>query len=81
MTELTPRQQQIYDYIRGYIQENKMPPTVRKIGAKFDIRSPNGVMCHLRAIEKKGLIRRLEKTSRGIQLTETAKCPHCGGLL
>ena len=48
-------------------------PTVREIGAEFGIRSPNGVMCHLKALEKKGLITRESHMSRAIQLSES---PH-----
>ena len=42
---------------------------MREIGDHFDISSPNGVMCHLRALEKKGLITREPNMSRAIQLT------------
>jgi repressor LexA len=31
---------------------------VREIGVHFHIKSPNGVMCHLKALQKKGLIHR-----------------------
>lgn len=46
-------------------------PTVREIGAGFKIKSPNGVMCHLKALEKKGLITRESHMSRAIQLSES----------
>lgn len=59
---LTPKQQQIFDFIRGYIEENGYPPAIRDIGVAFDIVSPNGVMCHLRALQKKGYIHRDEKS-------------------
>ena len=58
---LTPKQQQIFAFIRRYIQENGYPPAIRDIGKEFDINSPNGVMCHLRALQKKGFIHRDEK--------------------
>lgn len=45
-------------------------PTVREIGIHMGIRSPNGVMCHLRALEKKGMIRRSANKSRAIELAE-----------
>jgi repressor LexA len=59
---LTSKQQQIFDYIRRYIDDNGYPPAIRDIGEAFDIKSPNGVMCHLRALQKKGHIHRDEKT-------------------
>jgi repressor LexA len=56
--KLTKRQQAIYDFIRDLIFRRGYGPTVREIAGQFDIKSPNGVMCHLRALERKGLIRR-----------------------
>ncbi|MCH2204124.1 MAG: hypothetical protein MK102_19335 [Fuerstiella sp.] len=68
--QLTERQQRIYDYIREQILSRGYGPTVREIGNRFGIRSPNGVMCHLKALERKGLIRREAHMSRAIELTE-----------
>ncbi len=65
---LTPRQREIYDFIRSKIQGRGYGPTVREIGLQFDIKSPNGVMCHLKALQKKGLIHREPNMSRAIQL-------------
>lgn len=59
---LTPKQQAIFHFIRRYIEANGYPPAIRDIGKAFDIASPNGVMCHLRALQKKGHIHRDEKT-------------------
>ncbi|MFM7039930.1 MAG: LexA family protein [Planctomycetaceae bacterium] len=67
---LTRRQREIYDYLRDRILSGGLAPTVREIGLHFDIRSPNGVMCHLRALERKGLIARGQNMSRAIQLSE-----------
>jgi repressor LexA len=58
---LTAKQKKILDYILRTIQEQGYPPAIRDICAAFDIRSPNGVMCHLRALQKKGYIQRAEK--------------------
>lgn len=66
--QLTKRQREVYDFIRDKIVTRGYGPTVREIGVGFGIRSPNGVMCHLRALEKKGLIRREPNMSRAIQL-------------
>lgn len=67
---LTPRQREIYTFIRSKIQGRGYGPTVREIGQEFDIKSPNGVMCHLKALQKKGLIHREPNMSRAIQLLE-----------
>jgi repressor LexA len=67
--QLTDRQRDVYDFIRDKIVNRGYGPTVREIGEQFDIRSPNGVMCHLKALEKKGLIKRSPNKSRAIELT------------
>ena len=67
--KLTDRQRAVYEFIREKIQGRGYGPTVREIGKNFDIRSPNGVMCHLKALEKKQLIIREPNMSRAIQLT------------
>lgn len=71
-TQLTERQQNVYNMIRSLIVERGYGPTVREIGDHFGIKSPNGVMCHLRALERKGLIRRSPNKSRAIELTQAA---------
>jgi len=68
--QLTKRQREVYEFIRDKIHHRGYGPTVREIGAEFDIKSPNGVMCHLKALEKKGLITREPNMSRAITLTE-----------
>ncbi len=67
---LTSRQREIYQFIREKIQVRGFPPTVREIGDEFEIKSPNGVMCHLKALQKKGLIHRDQRMSRAIQLLD-----------
>src|SRR3989442_5481779 len=67
-SQLTERQKEIYHFIRLKIESRGYGPTVREIGEAFEIKSPNGVMCHLKALEKKGLIKREEHSARAIQL-------------
>jgi repressor LexA len=69
-SQLTERQREIYDFIRIKIETRGYGPTVREIGEAFDIKSPNGVMCHLKALEKKGLIQRELNRARAIQLSD-----------
>jgi repressor LexA len=67
---LTARQREIFEYLREKIVTRGYGPTVREIGQHFGIVSPNGVTCHLKALEKKGLISREAFMSRAIQLTD-----------
>ncbi|MEI8227958.1 MAG: transcriptional repressor LexA [Planctomycetota bacterium] len=64
----TERQLEIYAFIRDKIHSRGFGPTVREIGLAFKIRSPNGVVCHLKALERKGLITRGRNMSRAIEL-------------
>ncbi len=73
--ELTDRQAEIYEYIRKYSKENRMPPTVREIGNHFEISSTNGVRSILAALIKKGYISRSPRLSRGIELISTEETP------
>jgi repressor LexA len=65
---LTEKQRLVYEFIRDKIRSRGYGPTVREIGGHFGILSPNGVVCHLKALEKKGLITREPNMSRAIQL-------------
>lgn len=80
LDNLTKRQREIYDFIRVKIQGRGYGPTVREIGLQFGIKSPNGVMCHLKALQKKGLIHREPHMSRAIQMLEDPVIPKPKGL-
>ena len=69
-SQLTERQMEIYEFIKEKIESRGYGPTVREIGLGFNIKSPNGVMCHLKALEKKGLIKREGFSARAIQLVD-----------
>jgi repressor LexA len=70
LTKLTSKQLKIYKFIKHKIESRGYGPTVREIGEAFDIKSPNGVMCHLNALVTKGLIKRQGKAARAIQLVD-----------
>ena len=73
LDQLTTRQREVLDFIKDKIRGRGYGPTVREIGEQFEINSPNGVMCHLKALEKKGIITREPNMSRAIQLTDLAR--------
>jgi repressor LexA len=64
---LTQRQRDILDFISASIVERGFPPTLREIGEHFSIRSTNGVNDHLKALEKKGHLRREDLKSRAMR--------------
>lgn len=75
VNRLTQRQREVFEFIRDKIKNRGYGPTVREIGTQFSISSPNGVMCHLKALEKKGLIAREPNMSRAIQLSNESPIP------
>src|SRR5579883_532325 len=62
-------QRRMYDFIVTYMKAEGMPPTNREIGREMHIASTGHVDYHLTMLEKKGLITRQPKKSRGIKLT------------
>lgn len=76
---VTDRQEEVLAFIRKFMRKFSYPPTVRDIGKGLGIGSPNGVMCHLKALGKKGLLALPKKgESRTIRLLEKGTCPYCG---
>ncbi|WP_163557460.1 transcriptional repressor LexA [Halomonas sp. NO4] len=65
---LTPRQQHVFDFIVKTMNELGYPPTRAEIARALGFRSPNAAEEHLRALERKGVIRVMRGTSRGIRL-------------
>jgi len=61
LSQLTSRQKKIYDFLLTTIREKGYAPSIAEIGTKFQIASTNGVSDHLKALEKKGYIRRVGK--------------------
>jgi len=65
---LTSRQADVYDAICDHIVEYHRPPTVRALADQLGISSPNGVMSHLKALQKKGFLEHEDNVSCGMKL-------------
>ena len=80
MKNLTKRQEEILNLIKGHILDLGFPPTRADIARSLGFKSPNAAEQHLRAIEKKGFIKILSGASRGIVLndSENDKIPVIG---
>ena len=66
---VTDRQRAVYEFVREKIRGRGYGPTVREIGEHFGIHSPNGVMCHLKALERNDMIQ-VSIQDTGIGMTE-----------
>jgi repressor LexA len=65
--DLTSRQREIFNFVREFIKERGYPPSVREIGGHFHI-FPRAVFDHLKALEKKGYLKRRGSMSRGLEI-------------
>jgi repressor LexA len=65
--ELTSRQGEIFNFIKTFIKERGYPPSVREIGKHFNI-YPRAAFDHLKALERKGYLRRRKSMSRGLEI-------------
>src|SRR5947209_18002434 len=61
---LTDRQQEVLTFIEEQQRENGLPPTTREIQAHFGFQSQTAAMNHLRALQKKGAIKKLPGKAR-----------------
>jgi len=64
---LTARQQEVLDFISGFVGDHSYPPTIRETADRFGI-SVKGAYDHVKALEKKGRIRLGENRSRALEV-------------
>lgn len=66
---LTIRQREVYEYLVRHVELAGRQPTIREISEEFGVQSPNGVACHLKALETKGWIRRPLRGGKCVEFT------------
>ena len=57
MRELTPRQQEVLEFMRTFSERHGVPPAVREIGERFGF-TARAAFDHLKALERKGMLER-----------------------
>jgi repressor LexA len=75
---LTDRQREVLEFIQTFTGSHGVPPTVREIGARFHV-TPRAAFDHLRALERKGFLRRRStpgRTSRALTLAVPPPKPY-----
>ncbi len=70
---LTKRQKEILEHIQGFMDRHGYSPSIEEIGAHFGFASPNAAFKHLKALERRGYIRRLTHSARSIELVRPAE--------
>jgi repressor LexA len=67
---LSPKQQNMLNFIHQFIRDNGYPPSIREIGSALGISSTSVVKYNLDILEREGHIERDRTISRGIKLKE-----------
>lgn len=70
MRDLSLKQEKILRFIGRFLEEHLYPPSIREIQAACSISSTSVVDYHLKALERKGYLRRGRDVSRAIELLD-----------
>ncbi|WP_073481898.1 transcriptional repressor LexA [Streptoalloteichus hindustanus] len=76
--ELTPRQRRVLEVIRDHLERNGYPPSVREIGEAVGLTSTSSVAHQLRALERKGYLRRDPRRPRTVGVLPPDAVPGAG---
>jgi repressor LexA len=67
---MTDPQQNIFEFIKKYIEENRYSPTTREITSGVGLNSPSTVNCHLKTMRKNGYIDFIDSLPRTLSIVE-----------
>ena len=71
---ISPRQQRVFNFIRGYIESNGMAPTIDEIRRRFQYRAGSTVHRIVSILVAEGMIRRTPLIARGLEIvSETSE--------
>jgi len=78
--QLTRRQLEVLTFIRSSYRANGVPPSIREVADAISVHNTNAVVCHLRPLLAKGMIRHAgKKMSRSyLPVVPEGHCPCCG---
>ena len=68
MTDLTPRQRQVLEFIDAEVRHRGYPPSVREIGEAVGLSSSSTVHAHLAALQDKGYLTRDPTKPRALEV-------------
>ncbi|MGH3975460.1 MAG: transcriptional repressor LexA, partial [Pseudonocardiaceae bacterium] len=72
---LTPRQRQVLEVLRDWVERFGYPPSVREIGEAVGLTSTSSVAHQLRALERKGYLRRDPNRPRAVGIRPADSVP------
>ena len=73
MSDITPRQQRILDFIARTVQDRGYPPTVREIGEAVGLTSSSSVHAQLANLQRAGLLTKDPTKPRAMTLASEAR--------
>ncbi len=68
--KLTDAQNELYEWIKNYIQSNQHSPSIRQMMKAMGLKSPAPIQSRLKHLQEKGFILWQEGKARTLQLTE-----------
>ena len=68
MEKLTPRQHQMFEFVKEFINDHGYPPTIREIQHSFGLKSTKGVKDHIDKLVAKGWLTRNNGAARAIRI-------------
>jgi repressor LexA len=77
MKKLSKKQEEVFRFIKKFLDTNGFSPTVGEIQSYFGFKSPHAVTCHIKALIEKGVLTKLPYLARTIQI-EKKDCPMQG---
>ena len=66
--KLTPKQEEVFNFIKKYSAEHGFPPSVREICASLGLSSPATVQAHINHLKEAGVIRNSSNKFRTIEI-------------
>lgn len=73
MSKLTKKQKQVFDFIKTYISENGISPTIEEIRKKLKLKAVSTIHEHINSLEGKGYISKSENSARSLSLIKEIK--------
>ena len=78
---ITPKQEEILNFIKQHILSKNYPPSVREICEAVNLKSTSSVHAHLATLEKNGYISRDQSKTRAIEIVDDELLNKTGGIV
>ncbi|MEX1014619.1 MAG: transcriptional repressor LexA [Candidatus Paceibacterota bacterium] len=73
MSKLTKKQKQVFDFIKTYISENGISPTIEEIRKELKLKAISTIHEHINSLEAKGYLSKSENSARSLSLIKEIK--------